>query len=48
MVLQIWVAYLLDLIFGDPTIIPHPVVIIGKTIDKAEAILRRWATDLRY
>lgn len=46
MVLQIWVAYLLDLIFGDPTIIPHPVVIIGKTIDKAEAILRRWVSPV--
>ena len=29
-------AVLLDLLFGDPFWLPHPVVIIGKLIDKLE------------
>ena len=34
-------AVLLDLLFGDPSCLPHPVVIIGKLIDKLENILRK-------
>ncbi len=34
-------AVLLDLLFGDPAWLPHPVVIIGKLIDKQEAWLRK-------
>ena len=34
-------AALLDLLFGDPSWLPHPVVIIGKLIDKLEAWLRK-------
>ena len=34
-------AVLLDLLFGDPSWLPHPVVIIGKLIDKLEAWLRK-------
>ena len=34
-------AVLLDLLFGDPSWLPHPVVIIGKLIDKLEACLRK-------
>ncbi|HEX3032951.1 MAG TPA: adenosylcobinamide-phosphate synthase CbiB [Bacillota bacterium] len=33
-------AYLLDLMVGDPPAIPHPVVMIGKTIDWLEKWLR--------
>ena len=31
----------LDLIFGDPRAIPHPVVLMGKTISYLEDKLRR-------
>ena len=34
------IAVVLDLFFGDPSIIPHPVVIIGKLISKLEKWLR--------
>ena len=34
-------AVLLDLLLGDPAWLPHPVVIIGKLIDKQEAWLRK-------
>ena len=31
-------AFLLDFLIGDPAFIPHPVVAIGKFIEKAEEI----------
>ena len=34
-------SVLLDLLLGDPSWLPHPVVIIGKLIDKLEAWLRK-------
>ncbi len=34
-------AFLLDLLVGDPAWIPHPVVLIGKAIEKLERLLRR-------
>ena len=33
-------AFLLDMLFGDPAILPHPVVWMGKLIEKAEGVLR--------
>lgn len=36
------IAFIADLIFGDPSIIPHPVVIIGKIIPFFEKKLRRF------
>lgn len=33
-------GFLLDLIFGDPTCVPHPVVIMGGCISRIEAFLR--------
>ncbi|MCL4477802.1 MAG: adenosylcobinamide-phosphate synthase CbiB [Deltaproteobacteria bacterium] len=36
-------AYLLDLVIGDPVWLPHPVRMIGKTILKVETLLRRYA-----
>ena len=33
---KIVIAYFLDLIFGDPYCIPHPIVFIGKLIKKLE------------
>lgn len=34
-------GYLLDLLFGDPNWMPHPVVLIGKLISKFETFLRK-------
>lgn len=35
-------AYSLDLVFGDPRWMPHPVRWIGRAIDQGERWLRRW------
>ena len=41
-------GFLLDLLFGDPEKIPHPVVLIGKLISKAEKLIRpRFPADKR-
>ena len=34
-------GFLLDLCFGDPRWLPHPVVLIGKSISRLERFLRR-------
>lgn len=34
-------GFLADLAFGDPHFMPHPVRLIGKTIEKGEALMRR-------
>jgi len=39
--LQINLAFLLDLTIGDPPKLPHPVIIIGKAISKLENLMRR-------
>lgn len=39
MIIKIWMAYVLDLIFGDPRNIIHPVQIIGKIIELFEKFL---------
>lgn len=39
LVIKIWIAYVLDLIFGDPQNIIHPVQIIGKMISSGEKFL---------
>ncbi len=38
---------LLDLCFGDPVRLPHPVVFIGKLIARTEALLRRILPDTK-
>lgn len=41
---EVWevsLAFFLDLLVGDPEVIPHPVVGIGKLIEKTEVFLRR-------
>lgn len=43
---QIVPAFLLDLAVGDPRGIPHPVIIIGKGIDRVEKFLRRLAAPM--
>jgi len=40
-------GYILDLIFGDPSIIPHPIRGIGYLIKKTEGILRKNETELK-
>ena len=41
-------GFLLDLLLGDPEKIPHPVVLIGKLISKAEKLIRpRFPADKR-
>ncbi|WP_150265785.1 adenosylcobinamide-phosphate synthase CbiB [Paenibacillus tepidiphilus] len=37
-------AYVLDLIFGDPRSLPHPVVYMGKAITALERLIRRFCT----
>lgn len=46
MILHIWVAFLIDLLLGDPSWLPHPVVYIGKAIDLFEVVLRRWLAPI--
>jgi adenosylcobinamide-phosphate synthase len=35
-------AFALDLVIGDPRWIPHPVVIVGKSVSWTESVLRRY------
>lgn len=38
---ELYIGYILDLIFGDPYAMPHPVVYIGKAISNLEKIFRK-------
>lgn len=35
-IISLWAAYLLDLIWGDPEKLPHPIILFGKLISFAE------------
>ncbi len=35
-------AFILDMLIGDPPWLPHPIVLIGKTIGRLEPIMRRF------
>ena len=50
LVIKIWIAYVLDLIFGDPQNIIHPVQIIGKMINIVEKSLlgKKYKSDRKY
>ncbi len=39
--LQIGIAFILDILIGDPRWLPHPVRIIGKCVELLEKVLRR-------
>ncbi len=39
--LDIALAFFLDLIVGDPRWLPHPVILIGRFIERAELVIRR-------
>jgi len=41
--MYVFAAYLIDLAVGDPRWLPHPVVLIGKVIEKLEYLMRRIA-----
>jgi len=43
----ILIAVLLDLLIGDPRNMPHPVIWIGKAIQKCETVVRRFAASPR-
>lgn len=51
LLLDILIAYILDLLIGDPYWMPHPVSFIGNTIKRLERVLRRYtdckATELK-
>lgn len=40
-VIQVLLGYFLDLVIGDPAMIPHPVVIIGNWIARLEKLFRK-------
>jgi len=50
LVIKIWIAYVLDLTFGDPQNIIHPVQIIGKMINIGENSLlgKKYKSDRKY
>ena len=39
--LPLTLGWLLDLVFGDPEKLPHPVVLFGKLIARGERLLNR-------
>ncbi len=39
--LQIGIAFILDILIGDPRWLPHPVRIIGKCVELLEKVLRK-------
>lgn len=45
--MEVALAYLLDLLIGDPERYPHPVRIIGRVISHLESMLRRYAKSDR-
>ncbi|CAH2212003.1 adenosylcobinamide-phosphate synthase CbiB [Tepidibacter aestuarii] len=40
-IVSIYTGYVLDIIFGDPYSLPHPVIYIGKFINYIEKVIRR-------
>ena len=50
LVIKIWIAYVLDLVFGDPQNIIHPVQVIGKMINIGEKSLlgKKYKSDRKY
>ena len=41
------IAFILDILFGDPAWIYHPIRVIGKLISVSERILRKWFPKTR-
>jgi adenosylcobinamide-phosphate synthase len=39
------IAFIIDLIIGDPYFLPHPIVLIGKFISFMEKLLRKFSTN---
>ena len=40
-ILPLLIGFGIDCVLGDPHSLPHPVVLIGKTISALECVLRR-------
>jgi len=45
---EILLAFLLDFLIGDPYFIPHPIVGIGKLIEKTESVLRKIFSNEKF
>ena len=43
LILPLLIGFGIDCVLGDPHSLPHPVVLIGKTISALECVLRRRA-----
>ena len=41
LILPLLIGFGIDCVLGDPHSLPHPVVLIGKTISALECVLRR-------
>ena len=42
------IGFILDLLFGDPHWLPHPIRLIGNTISKGEKLMRKIFKDKEY
>ena len=41
-------AFILDLVLGDPTFLPHPIRLMGLAVDRMENKFRRWFASERH
>lgn len=46
-IISLLIGFVLDLAFGDPSCIPHPIRGMGKTIGAGETLVRKWSGDSR-
>lgn len=44
LLIDVLIAYIIDLIAGDPYWLPHPVRFIGRLVKKSESFLRRFTS----
>ena len=45
---SVFLGFILDLIFGDPHFMPHPIRLIGSVISKGEKIIRKIMPKKEY
>lgn len=46
-IISLLIGFILDLLFGDPSCIPHPIRGMGKTIGGCEKLVRKWSGGSR-
>lgn len=46
-IISLPIGFILDLLFGDPSCIPHPIRGMGKTIGGCERLVRKWSDGNR-